>query len=198
MSLCRRKFILASSLNLFLFKFAKGQSNLISINYKLSPPPLDNYPEALSVLELKIKRTRGRISQIEYENTYALEAFWSLVGSRQGDYPDLAKKINESLLSLTEIVLEFKEYFNRARPSSVIPEINPILPVPWHASYPSGHATQSFVIASMMANHFPKYSKKLFNLAFQVGLNREIAGLHYRSDTLAGFELGRNFINFQK
>jgi membrane-associated phospholipid phosphatase len=66
--------------------------------------------------------------------------------------------------------------------------------VPGHAAYPSGHATQAFLIAHSLAAIFPAKSKPGIDLALQalaarIARNREIAGLHYASDTAAGIEL---------
>src|SRR5262249_15664657 len=40
----------------------------------------------------------------------------------------------------------YKNIFNRARPSRFSPDLMPLIDPPGHASYPSGHATQSRLI----------------------------------------------------
>jgi len=202
----RRKLCLSIGLGLFPCAQSKDLLSSKPIRFKLlpsdfdisqfviKPPPVNNYHEALEVFSLKKLRSKERIHQINIENLNAIDSFWAIVRVSEEDYPALTRKVYNALSDVTEIILVFKEFFNRERPSRVISEIEPILPVPWHTSYPSGHATQATVIASILADFFPNYSGPLFELSKQVGFNREVAGLHYQSDTLAGIELGNQFI----
>jgi subtilisin family serine protease len=91
-------------------------------------------------------------------------------------------------------VMHFKEEFARARPNQVEPAIQPLLPVPGHPSYPSGHSTQNFLIAHALAEVIGDDAKliaRIFDIARRVAVNREWAGLHYPSDTAAGEKLAR-------
>ena len=71
--------------------------------------------------------------------------------------------------------------------------------VPGHPSFPSGHATQAMLMAlcvgeavkNQVSNDVPVWPPLLQTLARRIARNREIAGLHFRSDTKAGFELAR-------
>jgi membrane-associated phospholipid phosphatase len=77
----------------------------------------------------------------------------------------------------------------------------PPIDVPGHASYPSGHATESYLLAGMLAQVMPPAastetevnnpdSTPLRRLAERVARNREVLGLHYPSDSKAGKYLG--------
>jgi membrane-associated phospholipid phosphatase len=83
----------------------------------------------------------------------------------------------------------------RARPSQVCPALMPPVEVPGHPSFPSGHATQSMLMALCVEAAFPTDELKnawrplLQTLAGRIARNREIAGLHFPSDTHAGQEL---------
>jgi membrane-associated phospholipid phosphatase len=82
----------------------------------------------------------------------------------------------------------------RARPSQVCPALMPPVPVPGHPSFPSGHATQAMLMAKCAVETLPPalkamWQQLLHTLAGRVARNREIAGLHFESDTNGGLEL---------
>jgi len=86
----------------------------------------------------------------------------------------------------------------RPRPNQICPALRPPVAVPGHPSYPSGHACQALLMACVAEDMLPRslrqeeecaYRKLLQTQAFRIARNREIAGLHYRSDTEAGFVL---------
>jgi membrane-associated phospholipid phosphatase len=83
----------------------------------------------------------------------------------------------------------------RARPSQVHPALMPPVEVPGHPSFPSGHATQAMLMALSAEAALPTpalqeaWRPLLQTLAGRIARNREIAGLHYESDTHGGLEL---------
>jgi hypothetical protein len=154
-------------------------------------PPLDNLREARLLFQMRSLRTSERIRQIERENVNPIPSFWDCAGISETDHPAFAGRFYEAISDVELIVLSLKKRFNRLRPSAVLPEIEPVVPVPWHSSYPSGHATQATVIAEILTKVAPESATRLRRLAVEVGVNREVAGLHYPSDTAAGVTLGR-------
>jgi len=103
------------------------------------------------------------------------------------------------------VMMHFKQKFHRARPSQVCPTLYPPIPVPGHAAYPAGHAVIANLTAACLkeitkgpdATPSPStYEEALEVLAENIGLNRVIAGLHYRSDISAGAQLGRDIYAF--
>jgi hypothetical protein len=90
--------------------------------------------------------------------------------------------------------------FNRARPYQLYPSLDPPF-TPGHASYPSGHATQSHAMAKTIelvlktsAGQFAQLIAQCFALADEIALNRERAGVHYPSDSAAGKRLADLFV----
>ncbi|MEO0909874.1 MAG: phosphatase PAP2 family protein, partial [Pseudomonadota bacterium] len=107
----------------------------------------------------------------------------------------------ERLMAVTaniceEVGLRFKARFSQPRPSEVEPLLMPFIPDPPHSSYPSNHAFQSMAIARVFALAVPEHpaNPALFERAVRIAENREWAGVHFSSDTKAGFDLARNFI----
>lgn len=156
----------------------------------VAPPPDNDLKEAQLVLAMQSRRTAIQIAQIREQAINPLPLFWTCAGLDEASHLDQARRIKEAVVDTESVVTALKRRFNRRRPSVVLPNIRTVVPVPPYASYPSGHATQAVVIATLMSELAPKAAKRLRELATQVGRNREIAGLHYPSDTVAGFQLG--------
>jgi membrane-associated phospholipid phosphatase len=57
-------------------------------------------------------------------------------------------------------------------------------------SFPSGHATASFAVATVLAYYFPKGKMVWFGLAAFVGTCRVIKGSHFPTDVLGGILVG--------
>jgi prolyl oligopeptidase len=87
------------------------------------------------------------------------------------------------------VVMHCKNQLNRVRPWVLEPRLSPPIPLPGHPAYPSGHSTQMHLMALMLAYLAPEAEPDLKRIAWEVALNRERAGLHYRSDTEAGRSL---------
>lgn len=105
------------------------------------------------------------------------------------------------------VAMHSKLKYKRARPSQVAPGLMPPFGPPAHPSFPSGHATQSYMIAYCLAEatrsgapvaptgSFKEpdsaYAKQLLWLANRISKNREIGGFHYPSDSEAGKNLAQ-------
>ena len=64
---------------------------------------------------------------------------------------------------------------------------------PTHPSYPAGHATAAAAGIRIVASYFDLEEwqrDELFKAAYDWGMYRLIAGVHYPSDNLAGMQLG--------
>lgn len=59
-----------------------------------------------------------------------------------------------------------------------------------HPSFPGGHATVAYTWATLLVHAFSDSKDKLFDMAEEIAKRREIAGLHFSRDTLAGKTLG--------
>jgi len=112
---------------------------------------------------------------------------------------DIVKK--NSVYQYGPIVYILKKHYNRIRPSILMDKLNdcnikedkliPWIKVPLHPSYPSGHATQGMYTAEILSYYDPDNKDIYMKAGKLIGYNRELAGLHYRSDTIAGFKLGK-------
>jgi hypothetical protein len=128
------------------------------------------------------------------------EFFFSLINSYGKPGTNLLLRHVEN--DMLRVVLFQKKLpnFNRARPYQMYPGLDPPF-TPGHASYPSGHATQSHAIAKVIelilepdAMHFAALIANCYALADEIARNRERAGVHYPSDSAAGKLLARLFV----
>lgn len=78
------------------------------------------------------------------------------------------------------------------RPFQLDPEFKPLFNTPNHPSYPSAHSCMSSAMGGILAHLFPANAEEVTALAQQAGESRIWAGLHFRSDIIAGETLGLN------
>ena len=83
-----------------------------------------------------------------------------------------------------------KKTVHRLRPYENLPQIKVDFRPIERFSFPSGHTTHAFLMATILATLFPMLTLPLFTWAFLVGLSRIYLGVHYPSDVLAGMALG--------
>lgn len=93
--------------------------------------------------------------------------------------------------------MQFKHYFSARRPADHSPLIQPLLLTPNHASYPAGHSCQSFILSTVLQNLIGnrlglELANQLNLLAYRIGENRVVAGVHYMEDIRVGEQLGKD------
>lgn len=118
------------------------------------------------------------------------------------DFPLISEVIHDFLIESAMPIFYFKRLYSRTRPFQIDVTIATSLKgheaFPRHPSYPSGHATQATVIAEVLKYLIDPHGRKetaverakVDQCAFMIAYRREIAGFHFRSDTLAGIILG--------
>jgi hypothetical protein len=91
------------------------------------------------------------------------------------------------------LIMHFKAHFKRPRPTQLEPRLRPVVDVPGHPAYPSGHSTQSHLIALIggAISGREDVQSALWLAANRIAENREYAGLHYPSDSACGVALSK-------
>jgi len=85
-----------------------------------------------------------------------------------------------------------KHIVGRARPKFMhvgVSEFSPFAGNGWD-SFPSGHTTCSFAIATVLAVRFPKLRWVVFGIALAISASRLFRGSHFLTDIIAGAVLG--------
>lgn len=165
----------------------------------VAPPSIDQLAREIAVLHkmqeiLRQPESAWRRERIVLEATNDLTAYMLPLGADAGTSAGNTAVMFQVILWLGSMIgQQYKARYNQPRPSVVDPTLEPYIPVPVYSSWPSNHAFQSFLIAEVFSRMVPEHggSAALFHSAWGVAVNREFAGLHYRSDTLAGMKLAR-------
>lgn len=135
----------------------------------------DNSMLPVAILMTPVQFIYGRARQKTYDENTAFLAF-------------------TSELTTFTITFGLKTIINRRRPLEALQNVNakkmPILDV---YSFPSGHSSTTFSLATMYALRYPDYPLvyiPMFVWATTVGYGRPYFGMHYPSDVLAGALIG--------
>ena len=105
----------------------------------------------------------------------------------------LAYKLVLGTLTLWMVVELFKFLFRRSRPFIRLTETRIVGYQARGLSFPSGHTSQAFFLATLLTQHLqynPWITSLLYLTALAVGVTRIFIGAHYPRDVLAGAVLG--------
>ena len=86
---------------------------------------------------------------------------------------------------VTELI---RYFYHRPRPFSVLPTHQLLTDTAW--SFPSGHATFFFALATAVYFYNKRWGIVFFILTIGISVSRVIAGVHYPSDILGGAVVG--------
>ena len=145
----------------------------------------------LDVLEYGLKglRTPEALEKIHAENAdISVSDYMVSIGylPAREDAPNTHTLLDIVLLEVDYFTLREKLRFQRARPHQLRPQVDPVIPMPGHSAYPSGHSAQSETMRIMLSMINPVCAEHYRELTFGIAFRREIAGVHYASDTYAG------------
>ena len=174
------------------------------------PPPFDCGNEIRDLFSLaEQRRTWDTIGAEAGDGTHFILELQRLLEAMQAPLehevapPKTARMLLEEISRLVlqdagTVVLNQKALFNRPRPYQLAPALNPPF-CPPHPAYPSGHATQvmalGWVIREALRKTPYRRAGALFaDYAASVGRRREVAGVHYASDTVAGHLLAQRIV----
>jgi undecaprenyl-diphosphatase len=82
-----------------------------------------------------------------------------------------------------------KNLCKRSRPTAALNMPSFIIPSD-QFSFPSGHTSAAFLMATLLSSYYPALIPLLFTWASLVGLARVILGVHFPTDTIIGALMG--------
>jgi acid phosphatase (class A) len=157
----------------------------------LAPPPLQDSPEALADLDevRAVYHAAGSNDQAAAysEKSFTVFNFAEAAGPFfvESNLPTTAaffEKVQKDAETVTDTG---KDFFRRPRPYSTDPSLaNGRLEKSF--SYPSGHSTESMVLALVLADLLPEKHDAIIAHARQMGWHRVQIARHYPTDIFAG------------
>jgi hypothetical protein len=146
------------------------------------------------LVRMAIEQRPDALGEIFSQQGEFLSYFMTVIGAKPGSHKATYRLMLIADMIATIIAMHFKGVHDRPRPSHICPALLPPIEVPGHASYPSGHATQAHLFALLLKSILPQDKRTILApvleaLAERIARNREIAGVHYKGDTVAGVNL---------
>ncbi|PTX52559.1 PAP2 superfamily protein [Gemmobacter caeni] len=137
---------------------------------------------------LRDEATRRLIAFEAETDAVSLLRDYGMIPAREAA-PELWSLLEVTGTEAAWFTLRAKRESSRARPTQIRPSLGAVIPVPAHPSYPSGHAAQIYALAEVLGRIVPDCVPDYRRVAAGVAIRREIAGVHFPSDTRAGAHL---------
>lgn len=140
-----------------------------------------------------------RLAEITVQTSDLQSFFTSILPIQPGRAPVTGKLMALVADLSTFAVQRIKLAFAAPRAEMFSDQIQPMIATPLHGSFPSGHATQAFALATLLsiltrgdeANPAPiARDSQLYRMAARIAVNRTVAGVHFPVDSAAGAFLG--------
>jgi hypothetical protein len=162
--------------------------------HKLTKHPLSEEIEELVRL---IEYRPGVLSEALMQRDNMLDYWRAILSFSRNSHPATFELARAALKVAQFMAVRFKRKYDFPRPSQLSPALMPPIDPPGHASYPSGHATESYLLSAVMKLVMPKEAHApLDRMAERVARNREVLGLHYPRDSMAGEVLAERALPF--
>ena len=166
--------------------------------------PLQPFPENTSKKTLEEVKYLSEIEEdVDYvrENDKVKESFGKLHEELELEYneDEAGKYLKES----SKYIMELKYKFQRPRPHQIADfygiDLNGVdLDSMKTPSYPSGHATQGYLLGMIYSERYPEYRKEFMKLGDDIAESRIVGKAHFPSDKKAGIELAEKLFQNRK
>jgi membrane-associated phospholipid phosphatase len=167
--------------------------------FHLVRPPNRLFHGQLEYLRAYSDLRNDRITEITLQ-VHDILSFFGAVGllddGRRRYTLELLKAVYRLVYRLEQQV---KHFCRAPRPIDYSDEVQPIIQTPDHSTFPSGHAVESFAIATVLhhlmdgrgdARSAIAARAMPFRVACRIAVNRTVAGVHFPVDSVAGAVMG--------
>jgi membrane-associated phospholipid phosphatase len=192
----------------------RTEGDLIS----LTPPGPAKIAEQMAELRAAMDLRADRLTEILAQSDGFAAFFAAQMPFGPGGRPCTTHLVGAVLDTVVAVEQRMKHLCSVPRPVDLSPQIQPVIATPGHSAYPSGHATEAFAVATILAALrlsaegaadaglidalLGKLSPAveaapvtdpvilLYRLAARIADNRTVAGVHYPVDSAHGALLG--------
>ncbi len=164
----------------------------------IPPPPADDSPagqaDLLTLRKVQEYRTPEQVAEAQRVSKlepcdFAQPVFGQWIDKES--CPKTHRNLREIERAAGKIMEDAKRHWKRQRPYQRDPELRPVVGRPGDNSYPSGHSFAQTLWAVVYSEAFPEHAKEFDALARRTQWGRVMGGVHYPTDTSAGYELAQ-------
>ncbi len=162
----------------------------------LPGPPVDgsaeHQAEIAQMLQLQERRTAEDVARCRSEVDLSFASVADVLGDNFKEHllPQTAALLAQTQVDTHLMLVDAKKNWHRVRPPKADSRIHPCVKMETNGSYPSGHAAQGVIWATVLAEIYPERRDALMARGRQIGEDRVIGGIHYPSDVRDGQVLG--------
>ncbi len=175
------------------------------IHHMRIPPPeafKDELPDVEAKATLRTERAPEIFTQLSFN-----PAFWAAILPLNPRTTPYTLELMTTATAIASFVVQrCKALLNLPRPSQLSPRIQPLFAPPPYSTYPSGHATESrllaYLLEQLLLDSSPttppsgdrevwicRSHEMLVSLAGRIAENRVVAGIHFPLDGVEGVAL---------
>jgi acid phosphatase (class A) len=169
----------------------------------LAPPPLPSSPEQAAdlaeVIAVYHASSSNDMATAYSEKKFSVFTFTPVVGEffQSNNLPKTTVFFERVQKQAETVTDEAKNYYRRPRPYTIDTNLaNGKLETSF--SYPSGHSTESMVLALVLADLFPDKQDAIIAKARSIGWHRVEIARHYLTDIYAGRALAQAIVREMK
>jgi acid phosphatase (class A) len=187
---------LLSSLNAAVYGRPSDEA-IAALIANIPPPPADDSIAGKADLETLLQIQKDRTEEQKNRAQIIADHTPFLMGAKAfGDWftaenlPITYQFFRDIHRSAHPFMLGAKHAFERPRPYYRDDRIEPSISFPPNSSYPSGHSAQGGLWKEFLATAFPEHRAVFEEHARETMWARILAGVHFPTDTQAGYYLG--------